>query len=55
MKHLLHIPLALIELGRPFFPFQANRPLGLHHGKDDQGFGVQLNNFQTVLHLAQHA
>jgi hypothetical protein len=44
MKHPFHIPFALIELGQPSFPFQADIPLGLSHGEDDQGFGVQLNN-----------
>ncbi len=50
MKHPLHIPFALIELRQPSFPFQAKRPFGLGHGEDDQGFGVQLDNFQTILH-----
>ncbi len=55
MKHLLHTPFALIELGQPSFPFQAKRPLGLDHGKGDQGFGVQPHNLQTIFHLTQHA
>jgi hypothetical protein len=50
MKHPFHTPFALIELGHPYFPFQAKRPLDLSHGEDDQGFGVHFNNFQIIFH-----
>jgi hypothetical protein len=44
MKHPLHTPFALIELGQPFFSLQAKKPFSLGHGEDDQGYGVQLDN-----------
>jgi len=55
MKHPLHIPFALIDLGHPSFPFQAKRPFNLSHGENDQGSGVQLDNLQIILHPTQHA
>jgi hypothetical protein len=50
MKHPFHTPFALIELGHPSFPFQAKRPFNLGHGENDQGFGVQLDNLQIIIH-----